>query len=60
MLNDLGSPFLSKCKFIIGELHGRRDFEVLNLLSEHFDFSVRKNLGDRCFMFQALNRALAA
>ncbi|MCC2654402.1 MAG: methyltransferase FkbM family [Microvirga sp.] len=60
VLNDLGSSFLSSCKFIIGELHGRHDFEVLNLLSEHFDVSVRKNLGDRCFMFQALNRHVEA
>lgn len=58
VLNDLGSSFLGKCKFVIGELHGRRDFAVLNMLAEHFEISVRKNLGDRCFMFQALNRAL--
>jgi FkbM family methyltransferase len=58
VLTDLGSAFLSRCKFIMGELHGRRDFELLNLLSEHFHISVRKRLGDRCFMFQALNRVL--
>lgn len=58
VLSDLGSAFLSKSRFIMGELHGRRDFELLSLLSEHFHISVRKNLVDRCFMFQAMNRAL--
>jgi FkbM family methyltransferase len=58
VLTDLGSEFLRRSKFIMGELHGRRDFELLGLLSEHFHISVRKNLGDRCFMFQALNRNL--
>jgi len=58
VLTDLGPEFLRRSKFIMGELHGRRDFELLGLLSEHFHISVRKNLGDRCFMFQALNRNL--
>ena len=58
VLTDLGAPFLSRTKFLVGELHGRRDFELLSDLSQHFNISVRKKLGDRCFMFQALNRAL--
>jgi FkbM family methyltransferase len=58
VFSDLGPTFLSRSKFIVGELHGRRDFDLLGLLSEHFYISVRKNLSDRCFMFQALNRSL--
>jgi FkbM family methyltransferase len=59
VLTDLGTDFLSKTKFVIGELHGRRDFELLGALSTHFRISVKKNMHDRCFMFQALNRSLA-
>jgi hypothetical protein len=43
---------------VMGELHGRLDFQLLAMLSEHFRISVKKNLDDRCFMFQALNRKL--
>jgi FkbM family methyltransferase len=57
VLTALGANFLRRVKFMIGELHGRRDFELLGILSEHFHISVRKNLGDRCFMFRALNRS---
>jgi FkbM family methyltransferase len=59
VLTDLGAPFLGRTKLVMGELHGRRDFELLGILSGHFRISVRKNLDDRCFMFQALHRDIA-
>ena len=59
VLTGLGADFLRRTKFLMGELHGRRDFELLGILSEHFRISVKKNLDARCFMFQALNRNLA-
>ena len=58
VLASLGPDFLRQTKFIMGELHGRRDFELLGLLSEHFRIAVKKKLEDRCFMFQALHRGL--
>lgn len=58
ILATLGADFLRRTKFIMGELHGRRDFELLALLSEHFQIAVKKKLEDRCYMFQALNRGL--
>lgn len=58
VLASLGPDFLRKTKFVMGELHGRRDFELLGLLSEHFRIAVKKKLDDRCFMFQALHRGL--
>lgn len=50
--------FLRRVKWIYGELHGNRDFELLSYLSEHFDIGVKKTLGKRLFMFQARNKAL--
>ena len=58
VLASLGPDFLRQTKFIMGELHGRRDFELLGLLSEHFRIAVKKKLEDRCYMFQALQRGL--
>lgn len=58
VLTDLGPAYLAGTKFITGELHGRRDFELLGVLSDSFQISVRKKIADRCFMFQALNRGL--
>jgi len=56
ILSTLGAEFLSRAKYISGELHGHRDFELLSLLSPHFHIAVRKRLQDRIFMFQAVNR----
>ena len=58
VLATLGAEFLRRTKFIMGELHGRRDFELLALLSDHFRIAVKKKLDDRCYMFQALQRGL--
>lgn len=56
VLSTLGEDFLSRAKYISGELHGHRDFDLLGLLSRHFHVAVRKRLQDRIFMFQAVNR----
>jgi len=58
ILSALGDEFLSRTKYISGELHGHRDFELLAMLSRHFHIAVRKRLRDRLFMFQAVNKAL--
>lgn len=57
-LGITGDEFLSRTKYISGELHGHRDFELLAMLSRHFHIAVRKRLRDRLFMFQALDRSL--
>jgi FkbM family methyltransferase len=58
VLSSLGDEFLSRTKYIMGELHGHRDFELFSLLNRHFQIAVRKRLQDRVFMFQAMNRGL--
>ena len=58
VLTALAADFLPRTKLLMGELHGRRDFELLGVLSDSFQISVRKKIADRCFMFQALNRGL--
>jgi hypothetical protein len=59
ILTSLDRRFLSRVKWIYGELHGNRDFELLAYLSEHFDIGVKRTIGKRLFMFQARNRALS-
>jgi len=58
ILSVLGDEFLSRTKYIAGELHGHRDFELLAMLARHFHVAVRKRLQDRVYMFQAANRSL--
>lgn len=56
VLSSLGEDFLSRTKYVVGELHGHRDFELISLLERHFHIAVKKRLQDRVFMFRALNR----
>jgi hypothetical protein len=58
ILTSLDKNFLSRVKWIYGELHGNRDFELLAYLSEHFDIGVKRTIGKRLFMFQARSKAL--
>jgi len=57
ILTSLGRDFLGKVKWIYGELHGNRDFELLAYLSEQFRIGVRKTMNKRLFMFQARNKS---
>jgi len=56
IITSLHGNFLSRVKWIYGELHGNRDFELLAYLSEHFDIGVKRTMGKRLFMFHARNR----
>ena len=56
ILTSLGRNFLGKVKWIYGELHGNRDFELLAYLSEQFEIGVRRTMGHRLFMFQARSK----
>lgn len=41
-------------KFITGELHGNKDFALLEYLSRWFEVGMRKKLSSRLFNFQAV------
>ena len=56
ILTNLGRDFLGKVKWIYGELHGNRDFELLAFLNEQFEIGVKRTINKRLFMFQARNK----
>ena len=49
---------LERVRWITGELHGNRSFELLEFLSRWFDIGTRKTLGKRLFNFLARNRSV--
>ncbi|MDB4037950.1 FkbM family methyltransferase [Candidatus Thioglobus sp.] len=54
ILITLKEAILRKTTWIVGELHGNRDFELLNFLeSMGFSISVKKQIVNRLFMFNA-------
>ena len=54
ILSSLNDEILLSILWITGELHGNRDFELLNYLSNMgFSISVKKLIDDRLFMFNA-------
>lgn len=52
-------PNLSEVKWIAGELHGIRDFQVLDLLSKHFQIQCARNFDSVVWHFHAANRIWA-
>ena len=56
ILTSLNKKYLEGVKWITGELHGYRDFELLSYLqSLGFRIGVKKQMDNRLFMFHALN-----
>jgi len=54
ILTSLKREILKKTSWITGELHGNRDFELLNYLNSlGFSISLNKNIDNRLFMFNA-------
>ena len=54
ILTSFKHEFLKKTSWITGELHGNRDFELLNYLNDlDFSISLNKNIDNRLFMFNA-------
>ena len=54
ILTSFKDEFLNKTSWITGELHGNRDFELLNYLNDlGFSISLNKNIDSRLFMFNA-------
>jgi FkbM family methyltransferase len=54
ILMALQENILKNASWITGELHGNKDFELLNYLSNFgFSISLNKQIGNRLFMFHA-------
>lgn len=60
ILTALDEKVLRSVKWIVGELHGERDFELLAYMSRWFDISARKSFNKRLFIFRACNRAISS
>jgi len=56
ILTAFPESVLRSAKYITGELHGNRDFALLDYLSRWFDVGLRKKLSSRLFNFQAVPR----
>jgi FkbM family methyltransferase len=56
ILTSMDPEMLRETTWMVGELHGIRDFELLGYLSPHFDISVKKTLRKRLFIFRACNK----
>jgi FkbM family methyltransferase len=54
ILTAFPEPVLRSARYITGELHGNRDFALLEYLSPWFDVGLRKKLSSRLFNFQAI------
>jgi FkbM family methyltransferase len=57
ILTALDRPLLEGARLILGELHGRRDFELLAWLQPMFDIGMRKAIRSRLFNFYAVRKA---
>lgn len=58
ILTALDPALLRSARVIMGELHGRRDFELLAFLQPGFHIGAKKQLHSRLFNFYAVNREL--
>ena len=58
ILTALDAALLNSARVIMGELHGRRDFELLAFLQPAFHIGAKKQLHSRLFNFYAVNREL--
>jgi FkbM family methyltransferase len=56
ILTAIPERILAGTKYITGELHGNRDFALLDYLSRWFDLGVRKSISSRLFNFQAISK----
>jgi FkbM family methyltransferase len=58
ILTAMDPKLLSGVRLIMGELHGRRDFALLDFLQPMFHIGAKKQLRTRLFNFYAVNRNL--
>ena len=59
VLTALDPALLQEVQWIVGELHGVRDFALLDYLSTWFEIDGRKTITKECWKFHAVNRAQA-
>jgi FkbM family methyltransferase len=59
VLTSLPPDLLSQCKWIVGEMHDASAFQLLSLLSSHFDLDLKKTMFAPFFRFHACNLACA-
>lgn len=59
VLTALNPALLQEVQWIVGELHGVRDFALLDYLSTWFEIDGRKTITKECWKFHAVNRAQA-
>ena len=58
IIKGLGDELLAKTSYICGELHGERDFELLDYLeSKGFQIGVRKQVRSILFNFEAVRQS---
>ena len=56
ILTSLNKKYLKSVKWITGELHGYKDFELLDYLQGFgFNIGIKKQINNRLFMFHAIN-----
>lgn len=58
ILTSLDKEVLERIGLIMGELHGRKDFALLDFLQPTFGIGLKKNIKSRLFNFYAVNRQL--
>lgn len=56
ILSSFSPEARKRIQWIVGELHSRNDFKLLDMLSEDFDIDMKKTLGKRNPKFHACNR----
>lgn len=56
ILTAFPESVLQTAKYVTGELHGNKDFALLDYLSRWFDVGMRKKLSSRLFNFQAVRK----
>jgi FkbM family methyltransferase len=60
IITALSEELLTRCKWIVGEMHDASAFEILTLLARHFDLDLKKMMFTPFFRFHACNLTHAA
>ncbi len=58
-LNSMNPEQLTRCNWIVGEVHGVDEWRLLDLLSRQFAIDIRKTMDKKASKFNACNRAKA-
>jgi FkbM family methyltransferase len=56
ILTALPQSLLASCKWIVGEIHDEKGFELLAFLTSQFDLDLRKKMFAPQFLFHACNK----